>query len=216
MDRSGVWTLPGPPRQGSDVSAVRHDAESAAADSLERPRRAGARRRLPGRPAGRVRSDRRTASAPGLSAVLSLRRQPRRRERSVAGRVPARVPGAPELPRPVLDRHLALPHRRERLPQSREREKRWGDRADRRSAVRGRAARSPPPIGSLKDERAARVRAAIAQLPPKQRATLILRMYHEMSHQEIADALGSSVGAVKANFFHALANLKKLLGEEDL
>jgi RNA polymerase sigma-70 factor (ECF subfamily) len=66
----------------------------------------------------------------------------------------------------------------------------------------------------LKDERAARVRAAITQLPPAQRATLILRTYHEMSHQEIAGVLGSSVGAVKANFFHALANLKKLLGEE--
>src|SRR3954470_14122482 len=65
----------------------------------------------------------------------------------------------------------------------------------------------------LRDERAARVRAAIAQLPRKQRAALILRMYHEMSHQEIADALGSSVGAVKANFFHALGNLKKILGE---
>ena len=65
----------------------------------------------------------------------------------------------------------------------------------------------------LRDERAARVRAAIAQLPRKQRATLILRTYHEMSHQEIADVLGSSVGAVKANFFHALGNLKKLLGE---
>ena len=63
----------------------------------------------------------------------------------------------------------------------------------------------------LKDERAARVRAAIAALPRKQRATLILRTYHEMSHQEIADVLGSSVGAVKANFFHALANLKRLL-----
>jgi len=63
----------------------------------------------------------------------------------------------------------------------------------------------------LKDERGARVRAAIAQLPPKQRSTLILRMYHEMSHQQIAEAMGSSVGAVKANFFHALGNLKKLL-----
>ena len=65
----------------------------------------------------------------------------------------------------------------------------------------------------LRDERAVRVRAAIAQLPRKQRATLILRMYHEMSHQEIAEALGSTVGAVKANFFHALGNLKKRLGE---
>jgi RNA polymerase sigma-70 factor, ECF subfamily len=66
----------------------------------------------------------------------------------------------------------------------------------------------------LKQERDSRVRAAIARLPAKQRATLILRTYHEMSHQEIADVLGSSVGAVKANFFHALGNLKKLLGDE--
>ena len=67
----------------------------------------------------------------------------------------------------------------------------------------------------LRKERAVQVRAAIAQLPRKQRATLILRTYHEMSHQEIADVLGSSVGAVKANFFHALGNLKKLLADED-
>ena len=40
---------------------------------------------------------------------------------------------------------------------------------------------------------------------------MILRMYHELPHEQIAAILGSSVGAVKANFFHALANLKKLL-----
>jgi len=66
----------------------------------------------------------------------------------------------------------------------------------------------------IRDERAVVVRKAIASLPRKQRATLILRTYHEMSHQQIADVLGSSVGAVKANFFHALANLKKILGSE--
>ena len=66
----------------------------------------------------------------------------------------------------------------------------------------------------LRQERAAAVRQAIAGLPEKQRATLILRTYHDMSHQEIADVLGSSVGAVKANFFHALHNLKKILGSE--
>lgn len=65
----------------------------------------------------------------------------------------------------------------------------------------------------LREERAVMVRAAIARLPRKQRATLILRAYHELPHQEIATILGSSVGAVKANFFHALGNLKKLLGE---
>jgi RNA polymerase sigma-70 factor (ECF subfamily) len=66
----------------------------------------------------------------------------------------------------------------------------------------------------LRAERAERVRAAIAELPPKQRAALILRMYQDMSHQDIAAALGSSVGAVKANVFHALQNLKKILGRD--
>ena len=68
-----------------------------------------------------------------------------------------------------------------------------------------------PDVAVMRQERAREVRAAIAKLPPKQRATLILRIYHELPHDEIAGVLGSSVGAVKANFFHALANLKKLL-----
>jgi RNA polymerase sigma-70 factor (ECF subfamily) len=66
----------------------------------------------------------------------------------------------------------------------------------------------------LREERAEAVRRAIAQLPDKQRATLILRTYQELSHQQIAEILGSSVGAVKANFFHALVNLRKILGSE--
>lgn len=65
----------------------------------------------------------------------------------------------------------------------------------------------------LRGERAEQVRAAIARLPKKQRATLVLRVYHDLPHDEIAKILGSSVGAVKANFFHALNNLKKLLRE---
>jgi len=69
----------------------------------------------------------------------------------------------------------------------------------------------PPDTALLRAERSAEVRAAISRLPRKQRATLILRVYHELPHQEIAEILGSSVGAVKANFFHAMGNLKKLL-----
>lgn len=70
-----------------------------------------------------------------------------------------------------------------------------------------------PDWAVLRSERIATVRAAIARLPRKQRATMILRIYHELPHEQIAAILGSSVGAVKANFFHALANLKKLLQE---
>ena len=63
-------------------------------------------------------------------------------------------------------------------------------------------------------QRAAAVRRAIQELPNKQRATLVLRLYHELSHQEIAAILGSSIGTVKANFFHALGNVKRILGRE--
>ena len=70
------------------------------------------------------------------------------------------------------------------------------------------------PHAMIREERAAAVRKAIASLPAKQRATLIMRTYQDMSHQQIADALGSSVGAAKANLFHALANLKNILGSE--
>ncbi len=63
----------------------------------------------------------------------------------------------------------------------------------------------------LRAERAAAVRRAVEQLPPKQRATLMLRIYQDCSHQEIAVVLGTTVGAVKTNFFHALGNLRRLL-----
>jgi len=70
-----------------------------------------------------------------------------------------------------------------------------------------------PADGVIRGQRAASVRCAIAALPDRQRATVILRVYHELPHHEIAAILGSSVGSVKANFFHALRNLRRLLGE---
>jgi RNA polymerase sigma-70 factor (ECF subfamily) len=65
----------------------------------------------------------------------------------------------------------------------------------------------------LRDDQAARVRAAVVRLPEKQRATLILKVYHELTHEEVARILGSTVGTVKSNLFHALANLRRLLDE---
>ena len=63
-------------------------------------------------------------------------------------------------------------------------------------------------------ERAERLRLAIGQLAPRQRTVVILRVYHELPHQEIAAIVGSSVGAVKVNFFRAMANLHRLLGAD--
>ena len=63
------------------------------------------------------------------------------------------------------------------------------------------------------DDEARRVRAAVSRLPEKQRATLILKVYHELTHEEVARILGSTVGTVKANLFHALGNLRRLMAE---
>jgi RNA polymerase sigma-70 factor (ECF subfamily) len=77
-----------------------------------------------------------------------------------------------------------------------------------------RDAAAVDPVDAIdRTRRAAIVRAAIARLPPKQRATLVLRIYHELPHERIAEILGGSVGASKANLFHALANLKKWLDD---
>ena len=67
----------------------------------------------------------------------------------------------------------------------------------------------------MRSERAAEIRSAIARLPRKQRAAVVLRVYHDLPHEQIARILGSSVGAVKANFFHALGNLRRLLQDFD-
>lgn len=79
-------------------------------------------------------------------------------------------------------------------------------------AAREVAARGDGPFEQLlRLERATAVRAAVDKLPPKQRAAVVLRVYQQLSHEEIAEILESSVGAVKANFFHALGHLKRLL-----
>lgn len=66
-----------------------------------------------------------------------------------------------------------------------------------------------------REEQSRRVRDAVRRLPEKQRATLILKIYHDLTHEEVAGILGSSIGTVKANLFHALGNLKKLLAEPE-
>jgi RNA polymerase sigma-70 factor (ECF subfamily) len=61
------------------------------------------------------------------------------------------------------------------------------------------------------DERSRRVREAVSRLPDRQRATVILKVYHDLTHEEVAGILGATVGTVKANLFHALGNLRKTL-----
>lgn len=60
-------------------------------------------------------------------------------------------------------------------------------------------------------ETVALVRQAIDRLPERQRLALIFRTYEGLSYQQIADILECSVGAVKANYFHAVNKIREAL-----
>ena len=54
---------------------------------------------------------------------------------------------------------------------------------------------------------------ALAQLPPRQRAVIVLRYYDDLSVSQTAEALGCSSGTVKSQTFDALSRLRGLLGD---
>jgi RNA polymerase sigma-70 factor (ECF subfamily) len=60
-------------------------------------------------------------------------------------------------------------------------------------------------------EDAAALRRAVAELPTKQRMTLELRVFEEMSFRDIAEALETTEGAAKVNFHYAVRRLRAIL-----
>lgn len=51
------------------------------------------------------------------------------------------------------------------------------------------------------------IEQAVAVLPEKQKAVFILRYYEELPYEEIAKILKTSVGGLKANYFHAVKKI---------
>ena len=52
---------------------------------------------------------------------------------------------------------------------------------------------------------------AIARLPEKQRLVFNMRYYDEMKYEEMSEILGTSVGALKASYHHAVKKLTEML-----
>ncbi len=54
---------------------------------------------------------------------------------------------------------------------------------------------------------------AVQTLPPRQRATIVLRFYEDLSEAQTAEVMACSVGTVKAATSRALAKLRPLMAE---
>jgi RNA polymerase sigma-70 factor (sigma-E family) len=72
--------------------------------------------------------------------------------------------------------------------------------------------RDPTP---LSDERL-RVRAALLQVPPRQRAALVLRYYLGLTQEETARVLGCTTGTAKSQVSRGLRKLRDLLLAEQI
>jgi RNA polymerase sigma-70 factor (ECF subfamily) len=59
---------------------------------------------------------------------------------------------------------------------------------------------------------AARLRAAIAQLPPKQKLVLELRVFDDLSFKEVAELADCTENTAKVNFHYAVKKLRDILG----
>jgi RNA polymerase sigma factor (sigma-70 family) len=58
--------------------------------------------------------------------------------------------------------------------------------------------------------------AALRQLPPRQRAVVVLRFHEDLSEAEVARALGMAVGSVKSHASRGLATLREILRPQHL
>jgi RNA polymerase sigma factor (sigma-70 family) len=57
------------------------------------------------------------------------------------------------------------------------------------------------------------IEQAIETLPPKQKEVFLMRFYDELPYEEIGQVLGTSVGGLKANYFHAVKKIGEYLNQ---
>ncbi|MFF0160732.1 SigE family RNA polymerase sigma factor [Streptomyces sp. NPDC005263] len=58
-----------------------------------------------------------------------------------------------------------------------------------------------------------RLEAALAQLPPRQRAAVVLRYYQDLSEKQVAEVLGCPVGTARSHASRGVARLRRILAD---
>ena len=83
-------------------------------------------------------------------------------------------------------------------------------------ASRVRLTNAPPevPAAAADEDAALDLQTAVAALPPRQRAALVLRFYCDLNVDQSAQVLGCSPGTVKSQTARALSTLRRALGRE--
>lgn len=64
------------------------------------------------------------------------------------------------------------------------------------------------------DETQLKLQKAILKLPEKQRIVFNMKYFEEMKYEEISEILGTSIGALKASYHHAVKKIEKFLEED--
>jgi len=71
----------------------------------------------------------------------------------------------------------------------------------------------PTAVTSFSPDEKLAVQQAIANLPEKQKAVILLTYYHDLTQEEIARILSIPIGTVKSRLHNAIKSLKEELGE---
>ncbi|WP_086820249.1 SigE family RNA polymerase sigma factor [Allokutzneria sp. NRRL B-24872] len=69
-------------------------------------------------------------------------------------------------------------------------------------------------VPAVSSEEALDLRRALAQLPARQRAVVVLRFWEDQSVEEVANLLGCAQGTVKSQASKGLAALRKVLADQ--
>jgi RNA polymerase sigma-70 factor (sigma-E family) len=92
----------------------------------------------------------------------------------------------------------------------------WRSRLRRlRGQMRRRPLPPSPSPHSIDPDEARNLWALVVALPPRQRATIVLRYYEDLSEVETAKVLGCSVGTVKSQLSRAIGHLRRRYNDED-
>lgn len=65
------------------------------------------------------------------------------------------------------------------------------------------------------DELQAQLQAVIASLPEKQRLVFQMKYFQDLKYEEISEILGTSVGALKATYHHAVKKIAEFFQNQD-